>query len=144
MFAGPDFHGRHRPVSVMYNSTSNRKWEEDVHARKLPIFIFIMSAADCPSWSSHQTSVQQFAALCFFNVSKDHLTRAGSRKHMPPINYNCCCNSIQTLNRFKANYKINNSAITRKTLTCSAPFDEAFVKMVRLGDSLEFNLSLAG
>ena len=68
------------------------------------------------------------AAVCFFNVSKHHPTRAGL-EHMTAVHADHCCHLIPTLNRFNVNYRINILRLQER-LTWSASSDGACVGIV--------------
>ena len=135
MFAGPEFHGRHRPVSVMYSSTSNRQIKRRCTLKKIAnIHIYYVCSWSLPIKST--SDISSNCGLVFLQRVQGPFNASGIENHMSPINYNRCCNSIQTL-------KNSSRLITKLTilrlqerLTCSAQFDEACVRIVILADLL--------
>ena len=98
MFAGPEFHGRHRPVSVMYSSTSNRQIKRRCTLKKIAnIHIYYVCSSSLPIKSSDISS--DCGVVFLQRVSN----ASGIENHMSPINYSRChgCNSIQTLNSLR-------------------------------------------
>lgn len=94
---------------------------------KLPILLFIASAADSPS--CHQTSVQQLRR-CVSSTCPSIIQRERDRElHMTAIHADHCCNLIPTLNRFNVNYRIDILRLQER-LTWSASSDGACVGIV--------------